>query len=74
MITTAATYILIAENKNNSEQKRAGIGHREDCWIQKEKKLQPTIFSLKIDSIRKQLSRSGISVVNFVVKPLHAEV
>ena len=42
MIITAA-----AENSNSSEKKRAGIRHREDCWIQ----------TLEIDGVRKQLSR-----------------
>ena len=59
MIITAAGYILIAENSNSSEQKRAGISHEEDCWIQ----------ILEINGVCKQLSRSGMSVVNFVVKP-----
>ena len=57
---TAAIYIKTAENSNGSKQKRAGISHREGCWIQ----------TLEIDGVRKQLSRPGMSVVNFVVKPL----
>ena len=35
------------------------LSHGEDCWIQ----------TLEIDGVRKQLSRPGMSVVNFVVKP-----
>ena len=49
-----------AENSSSSEQKRAGISQGEDCGIQ----------TLEIDGVRKQLSRPGMSVVNFVVKPL----
>ena len=45
MIITAAVYILITENSNSSEQKRAGISHSEDCWIQ----------TLEIDGVCKQL-------------------
>ena len=30
----AAVIITAAENSSSSEQKRAGISHREDCWIQ----------------------------------------
>ena len=57
VIFTAAVYILIAENSNNSEQKRAGITHGEDCWIQTEKKSQPTSISFEIDGVCKELSR-----------------
>ena len=44
----------------SSEQKRAGISHAEDSWIQ----------TLEIDGVRKQLSRPGMSMVNFVVRRL----
>ena len=58
------------ENSNNSERKRAGISHGGDRWIQTETKSQPTIISLEIDGVRKQLSRRRMSMVDFVVKTL----
>ena len=53
-------YLNRCKPDSNSKQKRAGISHGEDCWI----------HTLEIDGIRKQLSRPGMSMVNFVVKRL----
>ena len=41
-------YILIAEKQQQQRAKRSSISSREDCWIQTEKKSQPTIISLVI--------------------------
>ena len=49
-----------SRKQQQKKQKSAGISHGEDWWIQ----------TLEIDGARKQLSHPGMSVVNFVVKPL----
>ena len=51
---------LNRRKRNSSEQKRAGISHGKVCWIQ----------TLEINGVLKQLSRPGMAVVNFLVKPL----